>query len=465
MAKDYQTLVKEIITLVGGNTNINSVVHCATRLRFNLKQTHLANIDAIKDLKGVLTAVLASGQFQIVIGNEVPEVYVALTKELALSSENHPHISIEDSVETKKKSIGSRLIDTISGVFAPVLGVMCASGLLKGIIAILMMKGVLIENSGTHLILNAVSDALFFFLPVLLGYSAAKTFGGNVFISMVLGGALIHPAVRGSVIDDTNLEFLFFKLTLIDYASSVLPIILAAYVSAHLERLFSKILPQAIKNFIGPMLVLLIVGPLTFLLIGPVANFLSFKLASGYQAVYSFSPVLGGGLIGALWQPLVIFGLHWSFIPIILNDYATVKTSFLDPMTQIAVMGQVGAAFGLLIRMLMTKDKVNSGLTASATLSGVFGITEPIIYGLTLPRKSPFVMGIIASACGGAIAGLLGVKGYTFSALGIFFLASTISPEGIGASFNAAVIGTCTAFGIGALLTVIFYRPKNKNKL
>lgn len=464
MSNQFEQTALGIIEHIGGADNINSVVHCATRLRFNLVNISAADSDAIKAIDGVLTVVVSGGQFQVVIGNTVPEVHQAILKQLDNVSASSVNGKSNDAQQVPasedKKTVMSRLVDTISGIFAPTLGAMCAAGLIKGLIAILLMTGALVEGSGTHLVLHAVSDSLFYFLPILLGYSAAKTFGGNVFVSMVIGGALIHPAIRGAFDSGEALDFMKIRLTLIDYSSSVLPIILASYVSSHLERFFNNSLPQAIKNFVGPMLALLIVAPLTFLLIGPIASFLSYQLAEGYQGVYNYSPALGGALIGALWQPLVIFGLHWGFIPIIINDYATVKTSFLDPMTQVAVMGQVGAAFGLLIRMLIAKDKKNSGITASATLSGVFGITEPIIYGLTLPRKTPFVMGIIGSATGGAIAGIMGIKGYTFGALGVFFLASTISPEGIGESFFAAVTGIVTAFTVGALLTIIFYRPK-----
>ncbi|SES96137.1 PTS transporter subunit EIIC [Thorsellia anophelis] len=459
MAKNYKNIASSILDHIGGAANISSLVHCATRLRFSLKNQSAADIEAIKAIDGVLTVVVSGGQFQVIIGNEVPEVFASIN---LLINSNSPGLEKHASQPTDadKKTIMGRLVETISGIFAPTLGAMCGAGLIKGLIAILLMTKVLDETSGTYIILYALSDALFYFLPILLGYSAAKTFGGNVFVSMVLGGALIHPAIRDVVSAGDPKQFMMFNLTLIDYGSSVLPIIFAAYLSSHVERILNQILPAAIKNFVGPMLAILIVGPLVFLLIGPTADFSSFYLATKYQALYALNPTIGGAVIGALWQPLVIFGLHWGFIPIIINDYATVKTSFLDPMTQIAVMGQTGAAFGILVKMLLNRDTKNAGLTASSTVSGVFGVTEPIIYGLTLPRKSPFIMGIIGSAAGGAVAGTLGVKGYTFGALGIFFLASTIPEEGIGASFYAAVFGIITAFSISAILTILTYRHK-----
>lgn len=459
MAKDYRKIASSILTHIGGPANISSLVHCATRLRFSLVSQSVADIDAIKAVEGVLTVVISGGQFQVVIGNEVPEVFAAINTLMNSNGETFEKNAKETHQEDKKTLMG-RLVETISGIFAPTLGAMCGAGLIKGLIAILLMTKVLEDSSGTYLVLHALSDALFYFLPILLGYSAAKTFGGNVFVSMVLGGALIHPAIRDAVGAATPKQFIIFNLTLIDYSSSVLPIIFASYLSSHLERLFNKLLPTAIKNFVGPMLALLIVGPLIFLVIGPIANSASFFLANQYQEFYAMSPMIGGAVIGALWQPLVIFGLHWGFIPIIINDYSTVTTSFLDPMTQIAVMGQTGAAFGILIKMLLARDSKNAGLTASATVSGIFGVTEPIIYGLTLPKKSPFIMGIIGSAAGGAVAGALGVKGYTFGALGIFFLASTIPESGIGESFYAAIFGVITAFSVGAILTMLTYRHK-----
>lgn len=454
MAKDYSKLASDILIHVGGKKNVSSVVHCATRLRFKLKDNSKANADTIKTLEGVIAVVESGGQFQVVIGNTVPDVYKEIVK--------LGNFDTSDSAsEAPKGSIVNRLIDTISGIFAPTLGAMCGAGLIKGLLSILTIVGVLAEGSGTYTILHTISDSLFYFMPVLLGYSAGKKFGANVFVTMMIGASLIHPAIMTAFASGDSITFLGIPVVLMDYSSSVLPIILASYLSAKLERFFNNILPSAIKNFVTPMFVLLLVAPFTFIAIGPLATYLSTTLAAGYQFLYHLSPIVGGAIIGGMWQVFVIFGLHWGFIPIIFNDFATIGTSFLDPMTQVAAMSQTGSAFGIFLR---TKDKSLKALTASATFAGIFGITEPIIYGITLPRKKPFIMGIIGGAAGGAVAGALGITGYTFGALGIFFLPSTISPSGIGHGFWGALFGVITSFVVAAVLTFITYKDDSKKE-
>ncbi|STU64695.1 PTS system transporter [Klebsiella pneumoniae subsp. ozaenae] len=310
---EYKALAQDILNRVGGKENIVSLVHCATRLRFKLKDNGKADAEGLKANPGVIMVVESGGQFQVVIGNHVHDVWLAVRQEAGLSDDSEP-VAEEKAA---KGSVLSQLIDIISGIFTPFIGVMAATGLLKGLLALAVTCGWLTPEQGTYKIWFAASDALFFFFPLFLGYTAGKKFGGNPFISMVIGGALTHPlmiqAFEASQAPGAAVEhFLGIPVTFINYSSSVIPIILASWVCCWLERKSNALLPSSMKNFFSPAICLAVVVPLTFLVIGPVATWLSHLLANGYQFIYAFAPWLAGAVLGAMWQVCVIFGLHWG---------------------------------------------------------------------------------------------------------------------------------------------------------
>lgn len=304
---EYKALAQDILNRVGGKENIVSLVHCATRLRFKLKDNGKADAEGLKANPGVIMVVESGGQFQVVIGNHVHDVWLAVRQEAGLSDDSEP-VAGEKAA---KGSVLSQLIDIISGIFTPFIGVMAATGLLKGLLALAVTCGWLTPEQGTYKIWFAASDALFFFFPLFLGYTAGKKFGGNPFISMVIGGALTHPlmiqAFEASQAPGAAVEhFLGIPVTFINYSSSVIPIILASWVCCWLERKSNALLPSSMKNFFTPAICLAVVVPLTFLVIGPVATWLSHLLANGYQFIYAFAPWLAGAVLGAMWQVCVI---------------------------------------------------------------------------------------------------------------------------------------------------------------
>lgn len=308
---DYQTLANVILSHVGGKENISSVVHCATRLRFKLKEMQKANADGLKKQPGIIMVVESGGQFQVVIGNDVHDVWLAVCDAAGLK-EDTAVVASDD-----KSSLFSRLIDIISGIFTPFIGILAASGILKGVLALAVVCNWLSPESGTYKIWFAASDALFFFFPLVLGYTAGKKFGGNPFITMAIGGALTHPLMiaafdAAQMSGAASETFLGIPVTFLNYSGSVIPIILASWVSCWLEKQGNRFLHSAVKNFFSPVLCIAVTVPLTFLIIGPVATWLSQGLANGYQAIYTLSPWLAGGAMGALWQVCVIFGLHWG---------------------------------------------------------------------------------------------------------------------------------------------------------
>lgn len=446
MAKDYTKTADSLLEAIGGRDNIASLTHCATRLRFHLHDSAKADTEQIKKIPGVITVVEKAGQYQVVIGNTVPEVYKAIVKRGGLEG-------LAPAEEKKKGNILNRLIDTIAGIFPPILGAMCGAGLIKGILAICSAAGWLTPEMGTYVVLNAIGDSIFYFLPVLLGFSAGKKFGGNPYVTALLGCVLIYPDIVSAA--GTTITFLKIPMVLLDYSSTVIPILFAAWVCCKLEKWLNDRMPAAINNFITPMICLLVTVPLTLWVIGPVCTWLSNGLANGYQWLYNLSPIVGGAFIGGLWQVLVIFGVHWGFIPVMMNNITTIGYDTLGPMAQIGAMSQTGAAFGLMLKM---RNKETRSTTISTVVSGVFGITEPIVYGVTLPRKKPFIMGAIGGAVGGAVGGAIGAAAYSVGALGVFALPAAINPNGIDAGFWGQLIGMVVAFAVAAVLSFVTYK-------
>ncbi|MDR7345513.1 PTS system beta-glucosides-specific IIC component [Pantoea alhagi] len=452
----YQQLARDIISGVGGRANIISMMHCATRLRFKLKDLTLAQSEQLKAHPGVIMVVISGGQFQVVIGNHVHEVWQEICQQNGSDEQAAPVAKAE-----KPGHLFNRLIDIISAIFTPFLGVMAGSGILKGLLALSVACGWLRTESGTYQIWFAASDALFYFFPLVLGYTAGKKFGGSPFLTMTIGGALTHPlmiqAFQASTRSDAPLVgFLGIPVTFLNYSSSVIPIIFAAWVSCWLEKQCGKILPAVVKNYFTPLICLMITVPLTFLLIGPAATWLSQGLAHGYQAIYILAPWLAGLVIGGIWQVCVMFGLHWGLVPLMMNNLAVLGYDTLTPLVLPAVMGQVGACLGVMLR---TRDAQLKMLAGSGATAGVFGITEPAVYGVTLPHRRPFMFGCIGGALGSAVTGFCGVSAYSFGLVSIFSLAQFIPPSGIDISVWGAGLGTLLALLVGCLLTLIAGLP------
>ncbi|MGA7510228.1 MAG: PTS beta-glucoside transporter subunit IIABC [Erwinia billingiae] len=442
----YQQLADEIIDGVGGKNNIHSVMHCATRLRFKLKDCRKANTAALKQNPGVIMVVESGGQYQVVIGNNVGEVY------RLLGTENGP----SDGANASKENLFARFIDLVSGIFTPFIGVMIASGIIKGLLALMLVLGVMHQESGSYKVLFVASDGLFFFLPILLGFSAGKKFGGNPFISMAIAAALVHPQIMAVVEGQKlghSLNFFGIPLEILNYSYSVIPIIFAAWVASLIERVVHPRSPSAVRNFTTPLICLLLAVPLTFLIIGPAATWLSRWLAEGYVWIYSLSPTVAGAFMGAIWQICVIFGLHWGLVPVMLNNLATFGQDTLVPLLLPAVMGQAGATLGV---MLKTRDIKLKAIAGSAFTASIFGITEPAVYGVTLPHRRPFIFGCIGGALGAAILGYFHTTIYSFGFASIFTFLQIVPPTGIDASVWAAFVGSAVALIFAAVTTYGF---------
>ena len=393
-------------------------------------------------MDGVVTVVKSGGQYQVVIGNHVPDVYADVVKVAGLATD-----ASGDEEENMKPF--DKFIDIISGVFQQILGVLCATGMIKGLNVILIALGLLTATDSTYTILNAIGDCLFNFFPIFLGFTAAKKFKLNQFTGMAIGAAMVYPAITS--LAGTTVSFLGIPVVMpaSSYQSTVIPIILAIFIASKVEKVFKKVIPDVVKTFLVLFFTLLIVVPVTFMAIGLVATWASNLLGDISLAVYNFSPVIAGLFIGGFWQVFVMFGLHWGLVPLAMNNLAVLG---YDPLlaTSVAVcFAQIGVVMAILTK---TKNQKLKSLCIPATISGLFGVTEPAIYGITLPRKKPFTLSCIAGAVTGGIVGFFGCKGYTMGGMGVFALPSYINPEGMDKGFY----GMALAMIVGLVLGFIF---------
>ncbi|MBF0784299.1 PTS beta-glucoside transporter subunit IIABC [Muribacter muris] len=442
MAKDFSKLAQALLQLVGGEQNIHSLVHCATRLRFVLKERTKADKPRIEQTAGVISVVENGGQFQVVIGNNVPKVYAEIMK--------IADIQAGDDADLPKPSLINRGIDFLAGSFTPLIGVMAGAGILKGLIAILQVSGLLDPASGTFTVLDAAASSTFYFLPILLAITCAVKVKASPYIAVAVAAALVYPSIVEVSSSGKPLVFLGFELATMTYTYSVIPILIAVWAQSYIQRFFENIWHESVRNFFAPACTLLIVVPLTLAVIGPVGSAIGNGIAAVLAWLYAASPIATGLVVGALWQVLVIFGIHWSIVPIMINNMAIVGFDLIGPLTAAAVLGQAGATFAVFLK---SRNKEIKFLAGSTTFSGVLGITEPLIYGITLRFKKPFVCGVLGGAIGGAIIGWGGTKMFAFGFSGLLLYPVII---GEGSNILMYTVGMIAAFTVAGILTYLF---------
>lgn len=445
MAIDYHKTAMELLKELGGNDNITNVTHCATRLRFILKDESIVNKDKVAKIPGVITTVQAGGQFQVVIGNHVKDAYEHMIKMVTIDEE------AAKGTGNKKVGIVSRIIDVISAIFAPFLYTLAACGILQGILGVLVALNAIDTAGGTYQILNFISWTAFTFLPVLIAVTASKKFGVNTFIALVIACALVCPDYIAMVNAAKPVYFLGMKVQLLSYTSSVIPIILSIWIASYVQKFFDKYLPIVIRNLFTPMFTIAIMVPLTLLAFGPIGNTIGGAIGGIYNTLYNLSPIVAGLVVGGLWEVLVIFGVHWGITPVTVGNYANLGYDTFTGLQASAVFSQAGATFGVFLK---TKNKDMKGVSASAAITGLFGITEPAIYGVNLRLKKPMICGCIAGAVGGAIGGTFHAVSWSYNMPGIatlpaYFKVGHLTP------FIGLVISIVVAFVLGAVLTYI----------
>ncbi|MFR3674470.1 MAG: beta-glucoside-specific PTS transporter subunit IIABC [[Clostridium] innocuum] len=463
----YETLAKEILNYVGGKDNVNSLTHCITRLRFKLKEESIAQDEALKNLEGVVTVMKSAGQYQVVIGNQVQDVYEQLAP---LLHAEQPQ-TVQDA---EKEKLLDRFVDIISGIFQPILGIMAACGMIKGLNMLFMTLGLYAETSGGYMIINAIGDALFTFLPLFLGYTSARKFGLKPMVGLVIGGIMCYPGIQSSALSGSlkplytmfegtmfaspvYIDFFGIPVISMDYTSTVIPVIFIVYFASKCEKLFSKFVPDLVKFFFVPMLTLLVALPIGFLLIGPVATFGSKIIAETIISIRNVSPMLAGGLVGLTWQILVIFGLHWGFIPVYINN---IVTNGYDNVMMPFFACTFATSAVILVIMLKTRDRKMKELCLPNFISGIFGVTEPGIYGILLPLKKPFIISCIAGGIGGAFYGFCNFRKFSMGGMGIFEFPAMMEPDGSWGNLLVAVSGVLLTMIVAVILMLLFYREK-----
>lgn len=437
---DYKKIASDILDHVGGDDNVNDMVHCFTRLRFTLKDSKKADTDYIKQIESVISVVESGGQYQVVLGNKVEPVYDAMIPMLNLEQTS-------TSPESEQGNLGNKIISKVSAIFTPMIPAIAASGLLKGILAIAKFYAASqlkldITVDQTYIFLNGASDVIFYFMPIILAYASSKVFKANEYIAMVLGGTMCYPAIVALMTGESAVTMFGIGITKASYTSSVIPILIGVFILSYVERFLKRYVPEVLKIILVPSLSLLIMIPATYMLFGPIGIYIGNGISFVYQWLLGLSPILCGAFLGGLWGVLVIFGAHRALLPIGINDVAQFGRQNLLAFAGAANFAQGGSALGVFFR---TKDKNMKTVALSASISAaICGITEPAIYGTNLRFKTPMINAIVFGAIGGAIMGAGGAYGNAFANNGV--LTIPVYLEAGTSAFLAYLAGIAIAF-------------------
>ena len=445
--RNYPKLATQILDEVGGESNVVNASRCATRLRLVLRQTPEGAKEKVAALPGVITVVESGGQFQVVIGPHVGEVHEAL-----LATTN---LSADDDAPAPKQSLAARLIATMSAVFAPFVYVLAAAGLIQGLLIVIRMLWPAFEGSGTDEVFSFISWTPFTFLPVFIAITASKHFKVNTLVAVLCCAAIMNPswgAMAERITDGETIRLFAIPLSPTTYTSTVIPPLLLVWLLSHLERFLKKFLKGTAENLLVPLISVAVMVPLTLLVVGPLAAGAAHGIANGYNWMASVAPVVAAALIGGLFQIAVVFGVNWAMLPVVLANFEQYGSDSIQAFLSASVIAQVGAAFGVFLR---TKSKQLRGVAGSAAATGIFGITEPTIYGVTLRLKRPFVLACVAGAVGAAVTSLFGSRYYAFAGLpGLLTVVNAQSPDN-PTSLIGQALGSAIAF-FGAMALVYF---------
>lgn len=451
MAKaDYTKLAKEVVAAVGGKENIVNVTNCMTRLRFVLKDDSIPDKDKVAGIKGVKGVMNQGGQYQVIIGTHVSEVVKDVRREAQISGEGS--INKEDMKLIKKDSLWNRFFKTISGCIMPMLGPMIAGGIIKGILVILVTAGILTKTDGTYLVLYAAGDAILYFMPVIVGFTCGKVFDCNPYVTAVIGAAFLYPDLVSAVSAEGGITFLKIPVAAASYTNTFLPIVLASFVASKLEKLAKKFIPSMLQLMLVPTFVLAVTVPLSWIVIGPVMNTVSSWLSKGVFGIFGMSPLIGGALLGAFWQLVVLLGLHAAFIPILMNNLFSQGYDPVNAVLGLTVWALAGVTLGYALK---NKDPEKRGIGFGSLASALCGVTEPAIYSIALPNFKLFVCAWIGGGISGGILGVLGGKMYTMAGDGLFRIPAMINPEGLDISFYGFIICALISFAVSAVLAFI----------
>lgn len=455
-----EELAQQIIKNVGGKRNVKSLIHCVTRLRFVLFDESKANDATIKDLDGVISLVKSGGQYQVVIGNKVGTIYDIIMQQNQFDFEQDNDDQTAE-VDTKKQNLFNRFISMIVGIIGPIIAPIATAGILKGLTSLLTSLHVVTANSPTYTLLYALADAMFYFLPILVGFSAAKRFKANPYVGAGLGMALCYPTLVTAYTAGKAVSLFGIPVVLANYTSSLFPVIFAVWLMSLCEHYLNKHVHDSVKAIVVPLVSFLVGIIPTFLIAGPVLTYISQLVSKVVLGIYGFAPIVAGIILGAFWQVIVIFGLHYAFIPVLMNNITTLHYDPVNAILTVTVFAQMGGALGV---WLKSKSKKVKAVAGTATMSAFLGVTEPAIYGISLKFRRVFAMTFIGGGIGGAIMTLMNAKMYSFGANGIFSGPLYINPKGIDNSLWAFIIADLVSLIVTTILTYLFgYRDEKES--
>ncbi|WIM38021.1 beta-glucoside-specific PTS transporter subunit IIABC [Paenibacillus sp. PK4536] len=421
---DREKLSQDILDLVGGTSNIDQVTHCMTRLRFNLNDDNLANKAQLEQTPGVMGVMKNGGQFQVIIGNEVANVYKELIKKIPGAGQTE---NTSSSKPKKKQNPISTLFDFISGMFTPILPAITGAGMIKGIVAILVALGWMSNTSSTYIILSAIGDGAFYFLPIILAISASRKLGSNMYIGAALGAAIMHPTITALLGSGQAVTFASIPVVAATYSSTVIPIVIAIWIASYVEKVVDRFTHVSLKLLVVPTITLLVMVPLTLIAIGPLGSIIGNGLSGGIAWLFENMSIVASILIGGTMSLLIITGMHYALTPIVIGSITTLGYDFIIPLMFAANWAQAGGALGVGLR---SKNAQTKSLGFSTGLTAIMGITEPAMYGINMKFKKPFIAALIGGAIGGAFMGIFHVKSYVITGLvGLPSVAAFISPS------------------------------------
>ncbi|PRA07528.1 MULTISPECIES: beta-glucoside-specific PTS transporter subunit IIABC [unclassified Paenibacillus] len=456
---NHRELSKEIIQLTGGQENITQAWHCITRLRFNVREQNKVQLEQIKALDGVLGAQFQNDQFQVVIGNQVAAVYEQIEDQMKQSSISKPETDAPHS-----KGINA-VLDTISGIFTPILPAIVGTGMLKGILALLVTLGAIQEKSGEYQVLSSIANAAFYFLPFLLALSSARKFKVNEYIALTLAGTLLYPTILNAYLANQlePIRFLSLPVSIVNYTQSVIPIILGVWLLSYVHRWVDRFIPGPVKVIFTSMIVLVITVPILLIAIGPLGNYMGIYLEMGTSWLFAHSGPLTGIILGGFMPLIVMTGMHYAFFPGTLQNLSKLGYDvLLLPINLITNMSQAGAVTAVFLK---TKDKRMKSIALSSGISALLDITEPALYGVTLKLKKPFYASLIGGAAGGGFITAVGLKCFGFAVPGLLSLPLYIGPNGGMSNFWYALIGIGISFSVSFVVTLLLKwdEPNTRN--
>ncbi len=465
--KKYEEFVKELLHHLGGEENIVDVTHCITRLRFSLLDKNKVDLEAVEKMDGVISVVTRMNQFHVVVGSHVPEVF-RVVQDFLQEEEKQDVIEVNPT---------GTIIDVISGVLAPLIGVMVCASAIKGINALLLFTGLIHVGEPIYQILLALGDGFFRYMPILVAFTASKKFRLNYFTGMTLIAVIMYLQEMISQMEFSGADILFsgtpfqsvvamklFGIPIIypngGYTSSAVSVIVIIYIASLIEQLVRKVIPDMVKVFFVPFFTLILCVPLTVIAIGPIVSSVILFIGVAVFFLFRFSPVIAGFLVGGIWQLLVVFGLHWGVIPISSSSMAIYGYDMIMPTTFLASFAQTAAVLAVIVR---TKDQRLKLIGIPAAISGIMGITEAAIYGVTLPKKRPFVITCIVAAFAGGVVGLFDLKAYSPVGFGVFGYTSYLREGANGASTMVwMMLLSVLVMIVSFLLTFITYQESDE---